>query len=178
MRFRSFVIAILTLVLGIANASIAAEAGDAEWDGWAPPKLPHFTFPNESFYPVEALRRGVEGRVLVGFDITTDGKAKNISVIWAEDQRLADAAQHMMSTSRFDVPADWASSGAWQRWRAGFVFCMVPGKQSGEFAIPVDIITVRGSRTPNYPRDALWNASRMSGSPESHPSTLCAASTL
>jgi TonB family protein len=104
------------MVLGIANTRVAEEARDAEWDGWRPPKPPRFTLPTESFYPLEAMRNGVEGRVLVAFDITPGGTATNTSILWTENSSLAGAARHMLSAGHFDVPVEWANSGALQRW--------------------------------------------------------------
>lgn len=142
----------LCVVLGVVSATAGEVVHDPDWDAWKLPPLPHFGAPpGEDFYPPEAEILGVEGRVLLAFDITTEGKARNISILWSENKRLAAGAAHALSTVHFDVPADWAASGAWRRWRLGFVFRLVPRSQvSSEFPIPVEVVTVTSSRVTYY----------------------------
>jgi TonB family protein len=119
------------------------------------PKLPRSNFPNDQdWYPASARREGLEGRVLVGFDIGTDGRTKKVSVIWSEsgdESVLAANTVRMVGTMRFKVPAEWASSGAWRRWRLGVVYRLFPSGQALDFAIPVETVVITGSRLPGAP---------------------------
>jgi TonB family protein len=145
---------VLTVVLSAlcgVNSTVAEETHDADWAAWKLPDMPHFRnqdhihFP----YPPNALRKGVQGRVLVAFDITSAGVARNVSVIWSENHLLEEGVKDALYYARFDVPADWASSsGAWVRWRLGFVYRLVPGNQSMEFALPQPTITVTATWIP------------------------------
>jgi len=116
------------------------------------PLLPHAKFPNEDWYGAKAKRLGIEGRVLVAFDVTAKGAAKNISILWSENDLLAAQTTRFLSAVRFDVPRDWQTTGALRRWRLGFVYRLSPSgqpqpsRQSDEFAIPVEIIGITGSR--------------------------------
>lgn len=140
-------------VVGVLCASGELVAGADT--GWELPKLPAYSISdaakNRDWYPLPARWNGLEGRVLVGFDIGSDGRTKNISVIWAEDQVFAANTVQLLSVVRYHVPPDWASSGARRRWRLGFVYCLVPSGQSDEFAIPVEKVTVSGSRLSGRP---------------------------
>jgi hypothetical protein len=50
------------------------------------------------------------------------------------------------------VCSHWNVSGAFVRWRLGFVYCLAHSGQSDEFAIPVvTTVTVKGSRLPGAP---------------------------
>jgi TonB family protein len=69
---------------------------------------PTSDFPgNQEFYPDSARREGLEGRVIVGCDIGSDGHTRKVSLIWSErGQRsvLAASAVRMVSTMRFKGP--------------------------------------------------------------------------
>lgn len=138
--------------LGAGLFSSAIAMGD---DAWELPKLPAHDFPNDrDWYPLPARAQGVEGRVLLGFDISSDGRTKKISVIWAENGDngvLATSARQMLTVFRFRVPADWAESGAWRRWRLGFVYRLFPSGQALDFAIPVEPVVITGSRLRGAP---------------------------
>lgn len=119
---------------------------------WELPKLPRFKLgQDQDWFPEAARRDGLEGRVLVGFDITAQGSAKNISVIWSSTRLFESNAVGMLRTGRFSVPSDWIESGGWRRWRLGFVFRLSPSCESDEFAIPVEKVLVTGSRIIGAP---------------------------
>jgi TonB family protein len=104
------------------------------------------------FYPPAALRDGVEGRVLIGFDITPAGLTKNVSLIWGENGTLNAMAVRVVTNYHFAVPSGWETTGALQRWRLGFVYCIPPSSQSDEFAVgPAGKVYIRGARLPGAP---------------------------
>jgi hypothetical protein len=116
------------------------------------PKLPPRHWPtHEDWYGPQAKRLGIEGRVLVAFDIATDGKPDHVSVLWSENDLLAKQTEHLLSELRFDVPKDWAMTGGTHRWYAGFVYRLSPSGLSGEFAVPVEKIEITGTRLPGAP---------------------------
>jgi TonB family protein len=103
-------------------------------------------------YPPAALRDGIEGRVLIGFDITPAGLTKNVALIWGENGILNAMAVRVVTNYHFVVPADWQSAGALQRWWLGFVYCIPPSGQSDEFAVVLGgKVYVRGARLPGTP---------------------------
>jgi TonB family protein len=131
----------------------AALATKAETSGWEVPALPHFQAAfGQDWFPVVAKRMGLEGRVLVGFDIDARGRAKNISVIWSENTVFESSAVEILKGARFSLPSDWANSGASRRWRLGFVYRLFPAScQSDQFAIPVEKVVITGSRLTGAP---------------------------
>jgi TonB family protein len=117
-------------------------------------KLPQFQFvmsKGQDWYGATAKRQGLEGRVLVAFNITTDGQAKDVSVIWTEDSVLGANTLQLMKAIRFKMPPDWGPADVWRRWQVGFVYRLCPSGQPGEFAIPVEPIYITGSRLPGAP---------------------------
>ncbi|MBS0364885.1 MAG: energy transducer TonB [Proteobacteria bacterium] len=152
MRYR-FVIALLSISAFVANPLSADEAKEVE-PAWAQPKMPAVIFPPGmvDWYPPVARRCNIQGRVLVGFDVTPAGVVKKTSIIWAEDEIFSESTIRGFASLRFAVPDDWATTGAWRRWRAGVVYRLAPSAHiqapSYEFAIPVESIYVTGGNIP------------------------------
>jgi TonB family protein len=121
---------------------------DAQTSAWGLPKLPLYQLlSHQDWYPLAAREASLEGRVLVGFDITADGHVRNISVIWSENGVFESSAVALLKSARFTLPADWASTATSRRWRLGFVYRLAPDTcQSDQFAIPVEKILITGSR--------------------------------
>ena len=74
-------------------------------------------------YPAEAVKRNIQGRVVVTFTIEKDGSVSNIQILQSPDKLLADEARRVIASS----PA-----GAW-----------TPGEQRGQavrvkLTVPVD----------------------------------------
>lgn len=150
MRYR-LVFGTILAVAACCRPILADEppAGEA---AWKLPSLPPAKLPSsEDWYGPANKRQGLEGRVLAAFDITTKGAVQNIKVVWAENDLLGAQTAHLLSGAHFEVPKDWATSGALIRWRIGFVYCLVPSGQSEEFAIPVNKVYVSGARLPGAP---------------------------
>jgi TonB family protein len=138
--------AVLVALLGIT----ASVYGD---DSATEPRLPRIEATGSlDFYPPAALRDGIEGRVLIAFDITPAGRTTNVALVWGENAILNAMALRSVSNYQFAVPADWGSSGLQQRWRLGFVYCIPPSSQSDEFAVPnAAVVYVRGTRLAGTP---------------------------
>jgi TonB family protein len=143
--------AIARAVAASLIAMLAIPAGAYADDGTGEqPALPRIESSGSlDFYPPAALSDGIEGRVLIGFDITPAGHTKNVSLIWGENGILNAMALRVVTNYHFAVPADWERTGALQRWRLGFVYCIPPSSQSDEFAVaPGGKVYIRGARLP------------------------------
>jgi TonB family protein len=148
------VIAVCLLSGCAARAQNSPTGEDSAVDRvWDLPKHPPITRDLPVLqYPDSAIRQGFEGRVLVGFDITPTGRTARVSIIWSENSVFDAWSLEFVRRIRFIVPADWNSSGALTRWRFGLVYCLHPGGQSDEFAIPVvETVTTVSSRLRGAP---------------------------
>jgi TonB family protein len=121
------------------------------------PAIPRTKSSKDFYYPDNAKRVGLEGTVLVEFNIDAKGKATGVTVIRADDPVFARAAKEFYSGLRFDVPRDWASSAniSW-RYRVGMVFCIPPSGQVDAFS------------ETTYP-PIIVTTNRIPGSPVRHP---------
>jgi TonB family protein len=121
--------------------------------GQQPPQMPHFKSVATPYYPDEAKRRGIEGTVLVEFNIDVKGKAKDLIVLRSDQELFTKFAKDFYSSARFDVPGDWASSGnAVYRFKFGMVFCLPPSSQPDAFPeSPYPPIYVKGSSLRGAP---------------------------
>lgn len=129
--------------------SVGASAADT--DGMdASEKLPPMVLPAGDGYPEHAQRKGIEGRVMLEFDITPDGRADSVRTLLDENGLAKDAVAYLKRI-RFQTPGDWAATGALRHWRQGFVYCLYPGDQPGDFDPGIPILTIRGSRLPGAP---------------------------
>jgi TonB family protein len=151
----------------LAAYCAATIAGDDD-SAWAIPKLPQTKGSlNNNYYPDAARRAGTEGRVLIAFDISADGRVRNPSVIWSENGAFDASALGMLKEMRFSVPADWMNTGAHRRWRLGFVFRLAPsGGQDCDFAIPTETLFVTGSRLRGGPVRAIPEIGTSRGCPK------------
>lgn len=166
MLFRTLVtvVPMLLLVAGSVNAASFVETPGAE--AYKLPAPHGRSSSDQELYPAEAVKRGIEGRVLAAFDISTEGKVTNVAILWTEDPLLSDATRRALSGYHFDVPADWGRVGVRRRWRMGFVYCLSPSDQPDEFALPVTVATIKA------PRQAAAPAQRHPGS---RHSKVCAS---
>lgn len=109
-------LALLFAVLGSSCTTPApptparAPPGPAPSPATTPPplsdarQLPHPTIPNVDYYPQEARRRELTGRVLVELRISANGSAIDMRVVQAEaDPILQQGAMRLAGAARFDV---------------------------------------------------------------------------
>jgi TonB family protein len=104
------------------------------------------------YYPESAKRTGLEGKVLVAFDIVKDGRVANLSVLFSDDGVFESTAKEYMSGLRFDVPSDWATSQShFERYHIGFVFCIPPSSLVETFGIAASPVIISTNRIPGSP---------------------------
>ncbi len=97
MRIASFV----RIVLLACCCRVPSVWGD-DAAAWQLPKLPkaHFVG-NLDWYPETWKQRGLEGRVLIAFDISPAGKASNIVAIWSEHPEMEAQTIQMLKGASF-----------------------------------------------------------------------------
>jgi TonB family protein len=104
------------------------------------------------YYPDAAKRVGLEGKVLVAFDIGADGRVANLAMLFSDESAFENTAKEYMSGLRFEVPSNWASSaGRYQRYHIGFVFCIPPSDLVGTFGIAASPVTISTNRISGSP---------------------------
>jgi TonB family protein len=129
--FRAAVYLALTPIVGLPHA-VADEVISAPQQQ---PALPPVKSSKPFYYPEKAKRIGLEGTVLIEFNIDAKGKPTNLSVLRADDPMLASATRELFAGTRFDVANDWAKSANYSwRYRIGIVFCIPPSGQVDTFA--------------------------------------------
>jgi TonB family protein len=149
MVFRAAVYLALTTISGLPYA-VADEAIGAPQQQ---PALPPIKSLKSIDYPVKAKLNGLEGTVLIEFNVDAKGKPTNLSVLRADDPMFASAASELFAGTRFDVAKDWANSAGYPlRYRMGIVFCIPPSGQVDTFAESRDTpIIVSTNRIPGSP---------------------------
>jgi TonB family protein len=153
------------LLMAVLGSVSAAPVVETQGSGAYRLPTPHVRSSSDrEIYPAPAVQRGIEGRVLAAFDITTEGRVTNIAILWSENPLLADPTRRALSAYHFDVPADWGRSGVRRRWRMGFVYCLAPSDQPDEFPLPVNVTTIKVPRQRSAP---------LQSHPGSHPSKVC-----
>ena len=114
--------------------------------------LPPVKSSKDIYYPDAAKRAGLEGTVLVAFDIVKDGRVANLSILFSDGGVFESTAKEYMSGLRFEVPSNWASSASrYQRYHIGFVFCIPPSDLVETFGIAASPVTISTNRIPGSP---------------------------
>jgi TonB family protein len=149
--FRAAAYLVLTSVISFSVPhAVADEAISASQ---RQPALPPVKSSKPFSYPEKAKRIGLEGTVLIEFNIDAKGKPTNLSVLRTDDPVFASAARELFDGMRFNVASDWASSAnyAW-RYRLGIVFCIPPSGQVETFAESTyPPIVIATNRIPGSP---------------------------
>jgi TonB family protein len=128
------------------------------------PPIPRISFAsNADYYPADARRNGIEGRVEIEFGISEDGRANQESVLLADDPVLERASLGFVKAMRFDVSRYW-KEGVQEstRYRIGMLFCLPPSGQTDEFPDLIPQVVIR-----SFPR--------LPGAPVKHPLSVGAA---
>jgi TonB family protein len=137
-------IALIYPLRGVADESLSAAS--------AKQTLPPLKSSKGIYYPETAKRVGLEGKVLVAFDIVADGRVANLSIIFSDDSAFENTAKEYMSGLRFEVPSNWAKSESrYERYHIGFVFCIPPSSLVGSFGVASSPVTVSTNRIPGSP---------------------------
>lgn len=113
-----------TVLLALPGAAVHAQATSA-----ARHDLPELTVDLSPLsYPSAAQRAGVQGRVLVAFNITRKGRADAVEAIVAEPVDTFDSvAIKAVKLLNFAVPDDWQTTGGTiQRFQLSVLFKLNP----------------------------------------------------
>jgi TonB family protein len=96
-------------------------------------KLPKFKPGALGYYPNAALRLSQQGRVLVEFEISPEGRAVDLTITSSEPQGVFDKTVTMyVLGGQFDVPSDWETSGGThRRYHMSFLFLLRPCRATG-----------------------------------------------
>lgn len=126
LRLGALALTLGSLALGGACASQAAAVPALPPDGTPPRRVPvNIAKLSEDFYPTEAKRQSLTGRVLLQFQIHPSGTPQDTRVLAAEaDPTLQAAALALLKHLRFDTtdPAYNAADAA--PYRTTILFCM------------------------------------------------------
>ena len=133
----------LGLILGYAASGSADDAG------MGASHSPIIESDRGSSYPEEARRLGLEGTVMLAFDIAANGKAVNTAVVFTDENLLVKPAMEQLAEIRFQRPHSVPGSSG--RYRIGFVFCLPPSGLSDTFAVPALSYVIAASRFPGSP---------------------------
>jgi TonB family protein len=109
----------------------SAPAAESQLPGFQAPivpdhlrKLPQTKLSSTANYPVEGLRRDLQGRVLIELGIDQDGKPAAVKIIQAEaDRVLQDAAMRFVLNMRFDVTGPGFDVGDSTPFRVTVKYC-------------------------------------------------------
>jgi len=93
------------------------------------------------FYPEQARRLGITGRVCLAYSVDVHGLARNVVVLESGKSILNRKAKELLHAERFDIPSDWlATDGPARRYRLGFIFQLSDKPKVPPF--DADIVTV------------------------------------
>lgn len=111
---------------------------------------------SSSSYPAAASRAGIQGRVLVAFQITDKGRPDELAVEKAEPAgEFEDAAQKLVKQVRFNVPKNWEDLPESKQWyRLSVLFKLLPCQPDicvapEQHAEAQDFLLVTAERTGN-----------------------------
>jgi TonB family protein len=143
-----FVLLIVTALI-YPGCGLADESPSAASEQQA---LPRFKNSKPPYYPDAAKLAGLEGKVLVAFDIVADGRVANLAIIFSDERVFEKTAEEFMSGLRFEVPSTWATSNSrYQRYHMGFVFCIPPSGLVDTFGIAASPVTISTNRMRGAP---------------------------
>ena len=123
MQTRIFYVA---LSLGLLPVALLLSAGCVSTGGASTKSAvvrPELTPPVGDYYPAQAKRLGLTGRVGLEYSVDTRGHAQNIVVTESAGHLLDDHAKTYLSAVHFTIPPDWsATGGPEKRQRLGIIF--------------------------------------------------------
>src|ERR1700761_5425807 len=137
------------LGLLLAFGTFFATAQEPSDGASEPQKLPPFKSTSSPYYPDDALRHGVEGKVLIAFDIAGSGRGANSEILFSAGKVFDKFVMDFISGLRFELPSTWENSkDHYQRYHMGFLFCIPPSGLVAEFGIPTVPVVISGGRLP------------------------------
>jgi TonB family protein len=111
---------------------------------------PPLSIPNTMpFYPAEAKRLGLTGRVGLECSIDMNGHPQNITVVEPSGSLLDKQAVQLLSIGHFDLPEDWlVTGGPEKRYRIGMTFELSNKPPVPKFQDGRTTVNVKGSGIP------------------------------
>lgn len=144
LRFAASVLLIAYPLYGMADQSDAVTS--------QPSPLPKIKSGGALYYPDAAKVRGLEGQVIVAFDIDEKGRARNTALVFADSQLFVKPSMDYVASLSFELPKTENGTEIRQsRYRVGFVFCLPPSSLDDTFAVPVMPVIVSASRIRGAP---------------------------
>jgi TonB family protein len=102
------------------------------------------------YYPQDARKLGLAGRVELAYSVNAQGNPERITALVSDDQRFEAAAAEALRDVRFELPADWvAQGGPWRRLHLQVTFAIEGSKPLPPYEDGLEALTVIGSRPEN-----------------------------
>jgi TonB family protein len=99
-----------TALMLLLIAPFAASAADSE-----PVAMPRFVSASGSPYSAVAVRKGLQGSVVVRFRIDAKGRVRDLKETHTDHRDLGREIPAFLRDVRFGVPADWSQTGGPER---------------------------------------------------------------
>jgi TonB family protein len=146
----------LTSWLAAISILLFFSIASADQPDATPPKelpFPKLKSLGGGYYPDAAKARGVEGKVIIGFDIAANGRATNIGVVYSDDRVFEKMSMDILKSAIFELPKDEDGQVIHEsRYRLGFVYCLPPSSLDSTFPMRVlPPVVVSGSRIRGSP---------------------------
>jgi hypothetical protein len=101
------------------------------------------------WYPDALARAGVEGKLLVGFNVTARGPIANLAVIDVADHCLADATLRLLKSAHFEEsPGELRREFLRERHHFGLVLCIPPSAMDESYAVPAQSVVIKNCHFP------------------------------
>jgi TonB family protein len=85
----------------------------------APDVIPN----SRDYYPPQAKRQGITGRVGLECNVDARGRARDVVILESGGPLLDEGAKHLLYDGQFHVPDGWSASvGPTKRFRYGIIF--------------------------------------------------------
>src|ERR1700733_9726193 len=124
-------VAAISIILAFPIGGLADEADST---AARQPPLPKMKIGAGIYYPDAAKRLGIEGKVIIGFDIATDGRATNVSLVSSDDTIFEKPAMDLLKSATFELPKGENGEVIHEtRYRLGMVFCLPPSSLDDHF---------------------------------------------
>lgn len=142
-------IAAMSIVLAFPIGSLADQPDSAAARQLPLPKVKSS---KGIYYPAPALRVGLEGTVVIGFDIAANGRATNIALISSDDKVFEQPSMELLKSATFELPKGTDGQDIHEaRYRLGLVFCLPPSSLDDTFTMRVIPIVVSSTRIRGSP---------------------------
>jgi TonB family protein len=98
------------------------------------------------YYPFEARRQGLTGRICLAYSVDAKGHVKGIDVLESDGPLLDKQARRLLERYSFEVPPDWAAiEGPKKRYRMGYIFELSNKPKVDRFDESIPTVVINGS---------------------------------